>query len=342
MNKNDSGKQRQFWVGMVISLVCLSAIFFFVQPAEIGAALQSARYEYLIITALGVLAFLAIRALRWRFMLHNHVPYGQVFHIQNIGYMLTNLLPLRIGDVARAVLIGNVPPVTIAQGISTMVVERIMDMLFIITLLPFTLSQVDRLPDWFRSGMLISGFGAVGAIVVLIVAANQRPFTRRIATLILNRLPFLDTTRWVTQLDNLLAGLDSLTHWRDGLILILLSILTWLPVLLAYYTGLLAVNIPATPAMAGFVVCAAALSVAAPSSPGQIGVFHAGVLAALSGVLGQPEAESFNFALLYHGINLVGMVLLGLVGTYATGSTFGKVVESTQTFLRRKENTTHP
>lgn len=336
METSPNNNRRQFWLGMALSVICLAAIFFFISPEEIWAALQTARYGYLLLTALGVILFLVLRAVRWRFMLNNDVGYMQVFHIQNIGYMLTSLLPLRLGDVARAVLIGNVPPVTISRGVSTMVVERVLDMLFIVTLLPFTLAQVERLPEWMRTGAEASGFVAIVASIVLIVAANQRPWANRIARFVLDRIPFLDSDAWAARVDSLLAGLVSLTRLRDGLVLIVLTLLIWLPIIFAYYAGLLAVNLDPTWAMAGFVVCAAAFSVALPSSPGQIGVFHAGVIAALQ-VLGQPEAQSASFAFLYHALNIGVTVLFGVIGIAGTGATFGNVLASTQAFLGRQK-----
>jgi len=333
--QNGNGKQRrQFWLGMILSAACLAAIFFFIEPREIVNALQTARYGYLALSALGVIAFLLLRAVRWRFMLNNDASWRDVFHIQNIGYFLTAILPLRLGDVARAVLIGNVPPITLPRGISTMVVERVLDMLFIVTLLPFTLAGVERLPDWMRNGARVSGIAALGAIVVLIVAANQRPLTRRIATAVLDRLPFLNTAVWAQRLDSLLIGLVSLTRLKDGLILIVLSVIIWLPIIFAYYTSLLAVNLQPTLVMAAFVVCAAAFSVALPSSPGQVGVFHAGVIAALQ-VLNQPQANAASFAFLYHAVNIGVVTLLGVVGIYSTGATFRNVLASTRAFMQR-------
>lgn len=328
-------KRRQFWPGMLLSVACLVAIFFFIRPADIANAIRTAQYGYLGLTVVGILLFMVFRAVRWRFMLNNQVSWRQVFHIQNIGYMLTMILPFRIGDVARAVLIGNVPPVTLAGGVSTMVVERVLDLLFIVTLLPFTLAGSRRLPEWMQETALASGIVAVAAIVVLIIAANQRPLAGRVATRLLNFVSFLNTERWLRRLDGLLAGLSSLTRLRHGLVLIGLSLLVWLPILLAYHAGLLAVNLEPSPAMTGFVMCAAAFSVAAPSSPGQVGVFHAGVIAALQ-FLGQPQAESASFAFLYHAINTVTMIGLGLVGLASTGATFGHVVTSAQRFMRRE------
>jgi glycosyltransferase 2 family protein len=268
-------------------------------------------------------------------MLNNAASWGQVYHIQNIGYMLTQLLPLRLGDVARAVLIGSVPPITIAQSVSTMVVERILDLLFFIVLLPFTLSEVEALPTWMQSYARGLGVASLGIIAVLIIAANQRPFIQRITTFIFDRLPFFNTENWVIRVDGLLAGLNSLTNPRDGLVLIFLSIIVWIPVLFAYQMALTAVYIQTTWIMTAFVVCAAAFSVAAPSSPGQVGVFHAAVTFALVQVLQQPEGASASFAFLYHAMNMVLMISLGLIGLFRTGATFSHVVASARRFRQK-------
>lgn len=328
-------QRLQFWIGIFISLACLAAIFLIIDPAEILAALRTANYGYLALSGLGLTVFLYVRAVRWRFMLNNKVSYWQVLHIQNIGYMLTYILPFRLGDVARAVLIGNVPPVTLAQGLSTMVVERVLDLLFFVTLLPFVLAQLDTFPPEFRTAGRVAGILAITALLILVVAANQRPLAQKFATTILERVPFMDTAIWIKRLDEILQGLNSLTRLKDGLILIALSIAVWIPVYAAYHTSLLAVHLTPTWVMTAFVLCAAAFSVAAPSSPGQIGVFHATVIFALVEGLNQPQAESASFAFLYHGVNLLLTIVLGLVGFSRIGATFGNVLASTRAFVRK-------
>lgn len=339
MNEARSGKKLQFWLGMLVSIACLVAIFIVIDPREIWLALQDAHLGYLVLSTAGILSFMAIRAVRWRFMLNNAVSWGQVFHIQNIGYMLTYLLPFRLGDLARAVLIGNVPPVTLPQGLSTMVVERVLDLLFIVTLLPFTLVAVPSLPPQVQTAARGAGILGLAAIVILIIAANQRPLAQRISTWLFNRIRFMNTEAWARRVDELLEGLSSLTHWRDGILLVMLSILVWLPILAAYYWGMQAVNIQPTWAMTGFVVCAAALSVAAPSSPGQVGVFHAGVTFALAEILGQPHGQAASFAFLYHALNFVVIVILGLIGIPRIGATFSNVVATTRGIMTRPKTT---
>jgi glycosyltransferase 2 family protein len=337
MQEKPNKNRRQVWLGILISLISLAAIFFFIQPQEILVAMQTTRYGYLIFTGLGIITFLVIRAVRWRYMLNNDAPWATVFHIQNIGYLLSAVLPLRIGDIARAVLIGSVPPITISRGISTMVVERLLDMLFIIALLPFALSGVEQIPDWMRAGSQGMGFVAIVGIIVLIIAANQSERAVAFINRILTYIPFLNTATWTARAESFLAGLDSLTNLKDAVWLILLTIATWLPIILAYYAMLLAVNLEPNLVMAAFIVCAAALSVALPSSPGQIGVFHAGVIAALQ-VWGQPQAQAASFAFLYHALNMAIMIGFGIVGIFATGSTFKQVLASTREFINRDES----
>lgn len=335
MQQHNRSKQIQFWLGIIISLVCLAGIFLFIRPGQILVALQTARYDYLALSGLGILGFMFLRAVRWRFMLNNQVSWAKVFHIQNIGYMLTYILPFRIGDVVRAVLIGNVPPITLPQGLSTMVVERVLDLLFIVTLLPITLSQIGTVPAQVQSAGRISAILALIAILILIIAANQRQLVNRIVLTILQRLPRLDSQSWAKRVDDILLGLDNLTRFKDGLILLGLSILVWLPILFAYATALQAVHIQPTWAISGFVVCMAALSTAAPSSPGQVGAFEAGVTFALVTVLNQPEAESVSFAFLYHLLNFIMVLILGVIGIYGSGSTFGNIVQSAQNLMRK-------
>ena len=69
------------------------SLYFYARPSEILDSLRHVHLGYLGLGTLGIIAFLLLRAIRWRFMLNNAVPYSQVFHIQNIGYMLTQLLP---------------------------------------------------------------------------------------------------------------------------------------------------------------------------------------------------------------------------------------------------------
>lgn len=337
-----SDRRLHFWLGMAISTICLAILLLFIKPADILEALRHTQFGWLVLATLGLVLFLVLRAVRWRFLLNSgqdrdaHLHYAIVFHIQNIGYMLSNILPFRLGDVARAVLIGNVPPMTISRGLSTMVAERVFDLAFVVILFPFTLSVVGDLPAEVQAAFRLVGVLSLTATALLIIAANQRSRANRLARAVLTRISRLDTEAWARRFDDLLLGLSALTRLKDGLILLLLSLLIWLPIVAGYYFGMRAVNLEPTLLQAAFVVCIAAFSVTAPSSPGQVGVFEAGVTFGLAGILGLPEAQSASFAFLFHVMNFLTIGVLGIIGILSTPVTFGSVIESTRAFLKTR------
>jgi uncharacterized protein (TIRG00374 family) len=342
MNSKSSSNRLRFWIGIIVSVASLAAVLIFVNPSEILGTMADTRYELWLLAGGSLILFMLFRAIRWRFMLNSgldntsRVTYLTVFHIQNIGYFLSNLLPFRLGDVARAVLIGNVPPLTISRGLSTMVAERVFDLALIVLLFPFTLAGITSVPPEVAVVVRGAGLAAFIAIVVLIIAANQRLLAVRIAGSILQRLPRINAQTWARRLDDLLLGLDSLTRFKDGLALLALSIIVWMPIIGGYYLGLSAVNLDVTLQQAAFVVCIAAFSVTAPSSPGQVGVFEASVTFAIAGILGFPEAQAAAFAVLYHVINYVVLGVLGVIGILMTGETFSNVVASARSMVQSR------
>ncbi|MEZ4590599.1 MAG: lysylphosphatidylglycerol synthase transmembrane domain-containing protein [Chloroflexota bacterium] len=319
-------KKRQFLLGMAVSLLCLGGIFWVIEPAQIGQAIQHANPRYLLGTAVYLLIYLFLRAVRWRFLLGRHIPQARLFHIQNIGQMLTQLLPFRLGDVARAVLVGQQPGLSVPQGVSTMVVERLLDMLLMVLLLPLALLQIDALPAWLQQAALLSGAVTVGAIFILVWVVQKRPLTHKLLTWLGRKAPQLVTVTRHQQLDNLLDGLHALAQWRTALILLGLSLLTWLPVVLAYNAALQAVQLPPSLLNATFIMIVGAFAVAAPSSPGQIGVFHMGVIAAMT-ALGHPAEAAASLAVLYHALNFLLMVVSGLIGVGSIQLSFSRLTQ---------------
>ena len=186
------------------------------------------------------------------------------------------------------------------------------------------------LPSEVKTAVITVGVMAIGAAAVLVIAANQRQLAGRIATHFLDRISFLDSGIWSKRFDSLLLGLDTLTRPKDALTLLGLSVVVWIPIIAGYYYGMKAVNLQPSLVESAFIVCIAAFSVAAPSSPGQVGVFEAGVTFAMTSILGWPKVESASFAFVYHASNYVILGILGVIGIMRTGMTFQNLRDSTR------------
>lgn len=335
MSAVTGSRRLQFWLGMLITALSIAVLFLFVDLEQVAAELRSADYLALVLSSMGIVAFLFLRAIRWRFLLGGVAPLQPIFHVQNIGYLITYLLPFRLGDVARAILVANVPGVSLSAGLSTMVVERVLDLLFIVILLPLSLAGVARVPDSYRALALTMGVLAGVAALVLLVLANQRGRIYRLVTRLIEPIRFLDTEKWARRADDLLAGMSTLTSVRDVFLLAFLSALVWVPIVFAYYMALVSVHLRPTPAMAAFTVSAAALVVAAPSSPGQVGVFHLGVTAALNQVLGVARDPAFSFAVLYHAVNMLVVLVFGIIAVNRVRVDLRALVEKARNFRRK-------
>ena len=144
-------KRLKFWLGIVVSLLSLAALFFLLDVEQVIATLKETDWRAAVLTiALCQVSFMFLRAWRWRIMLGSGTPFIPVFHAQNIGYLITNVLPFRLGDLARAYLVGLEPKVRdvdLPKALSTVALERILDVLVIVILFGVTLPFVPAVPE---------------------------------------------------------------------------------------------------------------------------------------------------------------------------------------------------
>src|SRR5690242_1391340 len=124
-----SKDKLKFWLGLIVSLVFLYLAFQGQDFGKIGQALGEANYWWLL-PALGAY-FLGVyvRAIRWHYLLGplKKVSVKRLFPVVVIGYMANDVLPVRMGEVVRAYVLGKRENVSKTGTLATIVVERIMD-----------------------------------------------------------------------------------------------------------------------------------------------------------------------------------------------------------------------
>ena len=79
---------------------------------------------------------LIFRTIRWRVLLASPKPPGfyPTFFANTTGYMLSTVLPIRAGDVARPALLARRTNVRFAEALGTVLTERILDLFSILAL----------------------------------------------------------------------------------------------------------------------------------------------------------------------------------------------------------------
>jgi uncharacterized protein (TIRG00374 family) len=308
---------RSLLPGVLISLIALAIIFYFIDLREVATAIRAANYA-LVALALGVtFAWLAIRGIVWRTLLQEKATFSQVFLTLNEGYLMNNLLPFRLGEVGRAFLLGEKAGIGFWPVFSTILIERALDVAFAAGLLLSSLPFVVGV-DWARQAALISGALVVAGFVLLYLLARSPDKAMVLFERTAGRLRVFN--RLGSRFQSFLGGLSILTNTSR-----FLRALGWMAVNLAvavlqYYILLKAFFPQAEPLWALFVLGAAAMGLAAPSSPGSVGVLEGIMIGALA-VFGVDESAAFAFALAAHLMNYLSTGIIGIYGLSREGET---------------------
>jgi hypothetical protein len=296
--------------GLVISVIALVIVFRVLDLKKFALAVQQADVFFLFLGILSEILWLVVRGFFWRTLLQKKASYRQSFITINEGYLLNNILPLRLGEVGRAFLIGRKAHIDFWQVVPSILIERALDMAFaagiFLSTLPFVIGV-----SWAREASISIAFIVlVGLAGMYILARN-----RQVVLAWIERLG----QRW--SLVGRLAG-RRLAAFFDGLAIITDSrlflealgweTLNWLVAILQYYLFLRAFFPNPSLLWVLFALGVGALGIAAPSSPGAIGVFEAALVGALL-ALGVNASSAAAFAISVH---ITSYVITGLIGGY--------------------------
>ncbi len=329
----------QFWIGIAITLLCVGVVLWVVDLGQVLAALRSANWKIVVLPAVVCQAvFMLLRAWRWRLMLDKRVRYWPLFHAQSVGYLITNLLPFRLGDLARSYLVGLEPTdrgPDMSTALSSVILERVLDVLIIIIFFGVAAPLAPALPGQMGLVGALVGGAAVAGFLGMLLAAVNRSWVLGTARWVLATVkrPEADAEVWIRRTASFLDGFHTLTRLRLLLPILGLSLVLWLCILVAYYVSLSGFWPGVTWPAALFTLCAAAFGVSAPSSPGFVGVFHGAVLLGLS-VFPATHEQALGFAIVYHATTYIVILVLGLVGLWRGGQSLGSIVRATRNLGR--------
>lgn len=308
---NQAIKWPRLAAGVVLSALALWVILRSVDLQQTLAAWQEMDLRYFPPALLFFFGTIFTRSVAWRTILGNKISIKKAFFTENEGYFLNNVLPFRLGEVGRAIILNLTTPLSFWEVFSTIIVERIFDMGIMAGLLLTTLGFVSG-GEWALNAALLVGGLVVVGFFALFLAARSPEWVENLFTRLTARWPRLQ--QWGAEKIKLfLQGLQTLRQPKRFALVVFLMLVTWL-FNIAWYWFLLKAFVPEAKFMwAAFSVAVGSLGVAVPSTPGYIGVFEFATVTAL-GLLSISESDAFAYALVSHALYLVVTVLLGLVG----------------------------
>lgn len=302
---------------ILVSIVSLVLVFQNIPLAEVLATIQKADAGMLILVFIMVTLSLFTRGVRWWGLLGYRLPLIQAGHIVNVMF-LGNQLPFRMGEVARSVLSvqGGVPIVTSATSI---VVERLVDMLVVVLMIAGVVSQLPDVPEQVTQSAAVFGVLAVVGFVTLLILARIPEFAHRVLDAILNILPILKKLPLKTVLNHVLDGLQPLTDIRTLAFVLLWTIIAWSSSLASFYFLHLSLGIEVNYVLSvPLGIALASLSLALPVSVAALGPFEAAIVL-MGQIVGMDNVDAVSLGFLLHGMSVLGYAVWGVIGLLALG-----------------------
>ena len=315
---------RRWLPGAIISVIALVILLTLSKWnwADLIQSWRAFQWQTLaIIIGLNVFS-LFVRAALWRTLLEERTTLTRSFFIINIGYILNNLFPLRMGEIGRAVFMGGATRLSPFHVLSTIVIERAFDLvmaaILVLSTLPLALGQ-----DWMRPVATVTLVVVVGMLAVLFLMARYRERVHQISIRLGQRWRLVQKYI-IPQVDALLEGLQALTNPRRFLLVLFWVVFNWSIWILMYYIGIRSMvqNAPLWWAM--FADSLLALGVAIPSAPAALGVYEASMVAALS-ILGVAYTTALAYAFLMHFMQFVITGIFGFWGLAREGKSLSNL-----------------
>lgn len=304
-------------LGLLISAVSLYLALKDFDWRDLGTSVANVQPLFLLLMIVPYVLTFMTKVWRWRVLFHpdeKRFTIGILFSCLMISYIP---LPFRAGEVARGVVASARSGVPAARVFSTILLEKVLDVLTLLLLLGISLPFVG-LPKQMQGSA--TALAAVFLVVALgILALVVKPdIARKLAHLVAVRLPARFGERIESITDQALKGLAPLADPAIAVKLGLWSIATWSINAVSVYLMLLAFNVVVTPVAAVTLVVATNLGMAVPSAPGYVGTFEL-VVSTVLGILGVAPEAAKSFALVYHFIGLVPVAALGVLAAIQQG-----------------------
>lgn len=332
--------------GIVLSVTALYFAFHNVPLHGLLNYFKSINYLWTVPSVFLVLISFFLRALRWQFILEtNHkIHVWRAYHPLMIGFMINCILPGRVGEIARPMILQKNEKIPFATGIATVAAERVFDVFALVFFAVITFACIEVNPqteivfgdihlnrsmlEAVFNRIIIIGVFLLGAIIMISI-----PVIRRIIQRLIVAIPALfffaghsvkaKITAKVCEplnrfIDNIALGFILIKYPQKILICTLYSVAVWMTAALAWYVfslGSPGIHLSYTEMYAVMVIIC--LFIALPSVPGFWGLWEAGGVFALS-LFGVSTNVAAGFTLANHAIQILPVIVVGFISAIIT------------------------
>lgn len=307
-------------VGFAVSALLVALLVRTVDFAAVGRALAAADLRFVpMAIALHLLGVWA-RSVRWRLLL----PPGSastsiLFRVLIVGFTANNLLPARLGEIARAYLLARWCGIVYGVTLASLVVERALDGLALAVILLVSLTLVPAAPSYLLAVGLAAGAAFAAGTGGLLGAAWRADKVDGWGQGLARHLPGRGPAIFAQLVSEFAAGLQPVRARHLLAPLGILSLLGWVCELALFYVLMAGFGIPASIPIAMLDGAAANFATLIPSSPGYVGTFDGVLVKVLADLTTVPVEQITAYALVVHATLVIPITLLGALIVWRAG-----------------------
>jgi glycosyltransferase 2 family protein len=304
------------WLRLLGSFIGVALLLVYFSDYSLASLLETAsraNWWLLAATVPIIVANMTLRSLRWRSVLGSarEVPLPSAFSAQMVGYLANNILPVRLGDLVRVLVLGQKVSISRSRIISTVLLERLLDIGMVVLLLA-ALASINPLPTWMRtSAALLAAAAAGGMIVVMLVAVlGERGALQWVRKLPL--VPHELKVRLETWAAEFAAGINRMRKPVVAPVFFGGTLVIWATEILLILAVAEAFDLHLSVLDAAVLMLFSLFSSFIPALPAQVGTFELAMVMGLKFV-GHTEASTLSFVITLHFVLFLGTTLLGVI-----------------------------
>jgi len=306
-----SKRSLSFLFSFLLSIIFLYIAFHNVNFGDVLQVVSGASVFWIIILMIALLLSHFLRAVRWKIILRSVKPdisMKNLFGSLMVGYAVNCVVP-RLGEIARAVLIGKWENVSRSSMFGAIILERIIDVLFLclsifISALIWSEDLYFKLP-WLRTSLYFSLFGIVAVVIFLFLVIHYKENFYGVLVKMMGKISEKSANKTAHIFEMLIEGFKSLKGTKNYVSTFLLS------VVIIFTVGMNIIK-PVSYQMAWILMSISGIGVLIPT-PNGTGSYHTLIKTALVMLFGFSEVISLSYAFLTHFISYVIFIFVGLV-----------------------------
>jgi glycosyltransferase 2 family protein len=326
LGEPSSGKTRSRVILVVVNVVTLGFLAWSLRGfklTELVADVKTTNWWWVGVAILSDIAVYSVQAWRWNLLLRpvEPVSYWQTLRAIYVGQFGNEALGFNAGEIVRCYLITRWTKLPFSVSLSSALIERIFDGIWLSGSLFIALRIVPQ-PAHMRRLLIASEYTLAAVVLGGAALLGIALFHRQRAH------AALSDKNWQRHVRVLIDDLSTIGHARYIYFALFLSLpyllLQSLPVY-ATFRGYGFEGLAVTDAFAMMIIMR--MGSAVPQAPGNIGFFLLSqeVLLKVFGPLGVTAVQAEHFSMLLWGIAMLRMVIGGAVALTITGSGIGEL-----------------